>query len=68
VSEQVTLDVVCPHCGGEVAAEFADWVNSAELVEAVMTCPYCRRPWRAGFPGRLLWATKGRPASGVGPH
>jgi hypothetical protein len=58
MSEHVTLDLGCPHCGGKVAAEFADWQNGAELVEAVMVCPYCRREWRAGVPARLLWVAK----------
>jgi sarcosine oxidase delta subunit len=62
--EPVSLDIRCPHCGGEMTAEFADWRNDAELVDAVLECPYCGRQHRTGFPARLLWVAKAGQARG----
>jgi hypothetical protein len=58
MSELITLDLLCPHCGGESSAEFADWRNDADQIETVLACPFCSRTWRAAVPARLLWVVK----------
>jgi hypothetical protein len=54
--EPITLPRHCPHCGGAVEVQFADWADNAKATPQTWPCPYCQCENSGSFPGRLLWA------------
>jgi hypothetical protein len=56
--ELVTLDIRCPHCGGELTIDCSDWVQDGDLHQVELHCPYCRRANVAGLPAQQVLVTR----------
>jgi hypothetical protein len=56
--EPVSLDIRCPHCGGELTIHCADWVQGGDVHQVELRCPFCRKPNVAGLPARQVLVTR----------
>ncbi len=57
-AEPVTLDIRCPHCGGELTIDCLDWVQGGDVHDVQLTCPYCQKSNVAGLPASRVVVTK----------
>jgi hypothetical protein len=67
VAERVSLEIRCPHCGGELTVDCGDWLQNGDLHRVELQCPYCRKSNVAGLPARQVLITR-RETAGGRPH
>lgn len=65
--DNVSLDIRCPWCWGEMVVECVDWDADAELRSWPIACPYCTRINEIHLPSRVVWVSR-RPGDGPTPH